>query len=171
LFRAERDRREVLARAERIWMSRGFGGATDGSRDRAASFIRRSGWLILLVLGVVGTAAVMATSGDARRGVYAAIGSASALAVLGALYLHRPRSVLPWVALGVTQVVWVVGDQLILTAETFPSVADAMYNLAYLLLVTSITLFVRTRSPRAEGTSLVDAAIVSVAVAVPGSCS
>jgi hypothetical protein len=103
---------------------------------------------------------------------YPALGLASVLAIVAGIVLYRPARPLPWILFAAGQLLFVAGDLLfgiyehLVGATPFPSPADALYLLGYPVLAAGLWLLIRQRSSRTDWTSLIDAATVTVALAI-----
>ena len=124
-------------------------------------------WWLYLAAGAAATGGyfLLPAGGLAQNLTYNVIGLVSALAILGAVRLHRPERPAMWYWFGASQIVWVGGDvifeyyQYVLDQSPYPSPADAFYLSAYPMLVVGFVLLVRGRRGR-DLAGLVDAAIV-----------
>ena len=107
-----------------------------------------------------------------RAALNSLIGLGCAAVVVLGVRRHRPARPLGWwlVAAGVAS--WALGDavysflDLVLHVDPFPSVADALYLLAYPLLAGGLWVFVRSRTDGRDRDSVIDSAIVSVGFAL-----
>ena len=105
---------------------------------------------------------------------FSLIGLSSVLAIFAGVRLNRPSRRLPWYLFAGGMSTFVVGDffyyslpQLMHHAPpTFPSVGDFFYLLVYPLLVAGVALLIRERNPGRDAVGLIDALIVSAAVAL-----
>ena len=103
---------------------------------------------------------------------YPALGLASVVTILAAIVWYRPSHVLPWLLFAAGQLLFVAGDALfgvyehVLGETPVPSAADALYLLGYPALAAGLWLLVRQRSSRTDWTSLIDAAMVTVALGI-----
>ena len=131
--------------------------------------VRVSAWAACLVGGGLAALAYFLIEGLSGDVIYVAIAGASALAMfIGALRVERRA---PWFFLAggvfflfIAEVIWVVLDQMGL--ETWPSIADVFYLLAYPLQAVAIFLLVRDRAPGRDRTGLIDAAVITVVMAL-----
>src|SRR3954452_24893965 len=134
----------------------------------------------LVVLAYVGVSIVLTIvyfalpTGLARDVVvYPLFGFGAAAAIAVGIFRYRPRDPLPWLLIAASCFLFAVGDLLfgvyeqILHRAPFPSVADFFYLAAYPVIAAGILLLVRLRSGGRDYGSLVDAAIITVAVGVP----
>jgi two-component system cell cycle response regulator len=145
-----------------------------GISTRAGSgFAGRAGWRAYLVAGFAlttgyyllpqhGVAAVV------RVVAYCAISASAAVAVALGVRRHRPRPRLPWLLLGLSQVVYASGDttfyiaHYVLHSTAFPAPADALYLGHYPLVVLGLTLLIRHRTPGRDLPGLLDASALAV---------
>jgi adenylate cyclase len=103
---------------------------------------------------------------------YPAIGLASVAAIVAGVQWHKPAQRLPWLLLAAGQLLFVLGDVLfglyehVLGSAPSPSPADGLYLLGYPVLAAGFWLLVRQRSSRTDWTSLIDAAMVTVALGI-----
>jgi class 3 adenylate cyclase len=103
---------------------------------------------------------------------YPALGFASGAAIVAGVLWHRPRYRLPWLLFAAGQFLFATGDVLftvydqILEESVFPSVADVSYLAGYPALAAGLWLLVRQRSSGRDWESLIDAAIVTIALGV-----
>src|SRR4051794_33143457 len=104
---------------------------------------------------------------------YPLIGFSSVVAIVAGVLWHRPARPLPWLLFAAGQLLFVIGDVLfgvyehVLHESPFPSVADYFYLLGYPVLAAGLWLLVRHRSSRRDWATLIDAAILTIALAVP----
>jgi diguanylate cyclase len=125
-------------------------------------------WLLWLGIGATATGAyfLVPVSHVASTITYDAIGLAAAVMMIVGVRLHRPAQPWIWYWFAAGQTVWVAGDVTygyfthVLSEDPFPSIADALYIVAYPLFVAGFLLLQRNRSRR-DAAGLVDAAIVA----------
>jgi two-component system cell cycle response regulator len=140
--------------------------------------IRASGghaWLGYLAGGIlVITAYFLAVATDAppvlRVTLYCAVSMSAAIAV----FVGRARSQparqlrLPWLFLGLSQVIYAIADICFYVAHDvfentdFPAMADPLYLSHYPLVVVGLILLIRLRTPGRDLPSLLDAATLAV---------
>ncbi|BCJ49330.1 hypothetical protein Asp14428_08050 [Actinoplanes sp. NBRC 14428] len=126
-------------------------------------------WWLWLAAGAPATGCyfLLPEGSLARNLGYNAIGLVSALLILLAVRLHRPRRPAMWYWFAAGQAVWVLGDVVYeyylygLRQEPYPSPADGFYLSAYPMLLIGLVLLVRRTAAR-DRAGLVDAAIVAV---------
>ncbi|KAA2261354.1 diguanylate cyclase [Solihabitans fulvus] len=100
--------------------------------------------------------------------LYCATSASGAAAILYGVRRNRPRPRLPWLLLGVSQLVYAAGDtsfyvsHYVFGATTFPSIADALYLAHYPLVVAALTLLIRRRTPGRDLPGILDAAVLTV---------
>ena len=132
---------------------------------------RHAWWLYLALLAPV-TAGYLA--GPLHAGlVYNAIGFSAVVAMVMGVRMHRPSARWAWYVLAVAELVFVGGDVL---AYNYPaifghalpsiSIADAFYLSCYPLTALGLALLIRSRSPGRDWASLIDAAIVTIGLAL-----
>ncbi|HEX3647090.1 MAG TPA: diguanylate cyclase [Pseudonocardiaceae bacterium] len=105
--------------------------------------------------------------------LYCLVSASAAVAVLGGAikYLNRDTR-LPWLVLGLSQVVYASADicfyvsHNILGNTAFPALADPLYLAHYPLVVVGLILLIRRRTPGRDLAGLLDAATVAVAAAL-----
>ncbi|MFG2043548.1 diguanylate cyclase [Dactylosporangium sp. NPDC048998] len=107
----------------------------------------------------------------ARVAVYLAISSSGAAAVWWGIARNRPAVRLPWLLLGLSQLVYASADAVfyvshyVLHSERFPSFADLLYLGHYPPLLAALLLLIRRREPRGAA-GLIDGLVVAVAAAL-----
>jgi diguanylate cyclase (GGDEF)-like protein len=101
------------------------------------------------------------------------IGFGSAGAVVVGTRMNRPSDPLPWYLLAAAILTLITGDTTynILTdildiSQPYPSVADAIYLLTYPLAAGGVFLMIRHRSPRRDVSALLDALVITAALAL-----
>ena len=102
-----------------------------------------------------------------------AIGFSSALAMLAGIKLYRPAMRTAWMLFALGMLLYVTGDAfyysypVIFRQEMpFPSVGDLFYLSVYPVLVSGLLMLLRRRNPGGDRPSLIDALIVSTALAL-----
>lgn len=135
------------------------------------------GWLAYLLVGLGVVAAYYLVPGqETGRAVRVALSclvSVSAAVALGyGLWRHRPAQWLPWLLLGVSQLVYAGGGIGVRMAHLFgvtvpwPAV-NLLYLSHYPLLVVALSLLVRARIPGRDVAGLLDAGVLVVVAALP----
>lgn len=104
--------------------------------------------------------------------VYPAISGGSVLLGWAALHRRAPARRSPWVLLLTGHSAWVAGDVLFiletqLWGSDWPAGSDILYLSGYAILAVGALQLVRSRRDGRDGTAALDAAIVTVGVAVP----
>ncbi|OZM72286.1 diguanylate cyclase [Amycolatopsis antarctica] len=133
-------------------------------------------WIGYLIGGVAAVCAyytsVLADAPPVVRvTLYCLVSASAAIAVLCGCLRNRPRSPLPWILIGLSQVVYAVADcyfyiaHFVLDITTFPALADIFYLGHYPLVVTGLVVFIRRRSPGGDLPALLDAALLAVVTA------
>jgi diguanylate cyclase (GGDEF)-like protein/PAS domain S-box-containing protein len=95
-------------------------------------------------------------------------------ATLVGVWLNRPRSKTPWYLVAVSGLCAVTADALYaieleqIGSVPFPSTADYFALGSYVVLAVALLLMIRRQSPGRDWPSLIDAAIVTVGVAIVG---
>src|SRR5262249_21925437 len=103
--------------------------------------------------------------------VYCATSASAAVAVVAMVLRPAPQR-LPWLLLGLAQVVYAVADttfyvlHYLLDNLEYPGLSDLFYLSHYPLVVAGLTLLIRRRSPGRDRASLIDAAMLAVAAAM-----
>jgi diguanylate cyclase (GGDEF)-like protein/PAS domain S-box-containing protein len=104
--------------------------------------------------------------------VYNVIGGSALFALIVGTKINSAPRRLPWYLFAIGQALFVTGDALAYNYERifgsalpFPSIADPFYLAFYPLLVAGMLLLIRERSEARDRASLIDALIVTVAVA------
>jgi PAS domain S-box-containing protein len=96
---------------------------------------------------------------------------ATAAIVVGILW-HKPANPWPWLFFAAGQFVFAIGDVLfgvyvhVLEDDSFPSPADGFYLAGYPLIAAGLWLLLRQRTTRRDWASLIDAAILTVALGI-----
>jgi PAS domain-containing protein len=145
--------------------------------DRTAKRINIASlvWIAFLAVGGVLLALYLFVPPLAGSGpLINLLGLAPVLAIAAGVRLHRPQAKLAWgcVALGFT-LFW-LGDlytysyPLLLERDVpFPSLGDAAYLLVYPALIAGVVILARRRRRRGDRGSAIDAAIMTVGLALP----
>jgi len=128
-------------------------------------------WWWWLAAGTLATGGYFLLPADSRwqNIAYNVIGFVSALTIVLAVRLHRPRHARMWYWFAAGQFTWVAGDVTyefylyVLHREPYPSAADAFYLSAYPMLIFGLLVLVRGRSRR-DVAGLLDAAIVATSL-------
>ena len=102
-----------------------------------------------------------------------AIGLSSAVAMLVGTRMHRPATRVAWHLFALGHVLFVIGDlfyysyPLIFDTEIpFPSIGDLFYLSVYPALIAGVLILIRRRNPGGDRPSLIDALIISTALAL-----
>jgi two-component system cell cycle response regulator len=130
-------------------------------------------WVFYLVAGFMGVAAYYLTvflgaPPILRVLFYCVVSASAAVAVFYGCYRNRPSAVLPWVLLGLSQVVYASADTSFyvshfITGNTeYPALADVLYLAHYPLLVAGLIALIRLRTPTWDLPSLLDVALLAV---------
>ena len=137
------------------------------SRDRVPL------WLAFLAVGAVGLAihASLETGSLTQSFVYDAIGASAVLIALIAISRHAPDRRLPWLLMAFGQALFVAGDLAwnwyeLQGEDPFPSVADGLYLAGYPFLALGLLLLIRRRLSDGDRGGLLDAAILTAAMAI-----
>jgi len=125
-------------------------------------------WVAVLVVGVLLTGAYFMVSGTVgQASIYFLVGITSATVIL-----FRSRTMskgrLPWVLLGLMQLLWAIGDliwdgyELLGLPLPYPSIADVFYLAAYPVGMIGFVLYVRRRAGKQATGVLKDATIFAL---------
>jgi PAS domain-containing protein len=100
--------------------------------------------------------------------LWASLGLSSVVAILIGVRRNRPERPLAWYLLAAGVTMFAAGDftynilTLVLHQNNpFPSLADGFYLAMYPLCATALALFIRSRTPSADRSSLIDALIIT----------
>jgi diguanylate cyclase (GGDEF)-like protein len=128
-------------------------------------------WTLLSVLAVGGY--FLVPNGTWQSNVYYdALGMASAAAVVFGARIHRPSKPILWYLLAAGLALWSLGDmafgfnRFVLERELFPSIADALYLPAYVVIAAALFVMIRGRTSRRDRAGLLDASIISTGLAL-----
>jgi hypothetical protein len=140
---------------------------TSASRaSRAVGYWLTAGVLMLAVYFLL-------PAGLARDTIYyPQIGLAAAAAIVAGTIWLRPQYPLPWLLFAAGQALFAVGDLLaglyddVIHSDQFPSAADGFYLAGYPVLAAGLWLLVRQRASGRDLGTLIDAAIITVALGV-----
>jgi diguanylate cyclase (GGDEF)-like protein len=130
-------------------------------------------WVVYLITGFLGVALYYVTVAlEAppwlRVTLYCLVSASAAVAVFLGCARNRPRVWLPWVLLGLSQVVYALADtsfyvsHYIVGDTAFPALADVLYLSHYPLLVAGLIALIRLRTPGWDLPSVLDAALLAV---------
>ena len=130
-------------------------------------------WLAFLAAGSVAVLlhASLETGSLTQSFLYDVIGASAVLVALVAIARHRPDRRAPWLLMAFGQALFVAGDLVWNWYESqgedpFPSVADALYLAGYPFLALGLLLLIRRRLSDGDRGGLLDAAILTTAVAI-----
>ncbi|TCO55031.1 diguanylate cyclase [Actinocrispum wychmicini] len=134
-------------------------------------------WLLYLAVGLgieVVYYLVPASSGGvvARVVLYCLVSASASVAVFVGVWRNEPRPPLPWILLGLSQVVYASADAYFYVAHyllgdlDYPSVADPLYLAHYPLVVAGLLLLIRQRRPGRDLPGVLDAAVLAVVAAM-----
>ncbi|WP_433383532.1 diguanylate cyclase [Actinoplanes sp. CA-142083] len=135
----------------------------------------RRAWLWWLVLGVpVALCYPWLPGGSLVAGIgFEGVGALTFLVMLVAIRRRRPPQSRMWLFLAAGTGASVLGDLIydvltnVMHVDAYPSVADVFYLLSYPLTVAGLAMLVRGRTRGRDRVGLIDAAIVSTALALP----
>jgi diguanylate cyclase (GGDEF)-like protein len=134
-------------------------------------------WLLYLVAGLVLQAVyyvVPASDGGVvvRVVLYCLITTSAGIAVFAGVWRNGPKPRMPWVLLGLSQIVYAAADAYFYVAHyllrilDYPSIADPLYLAHYPLVVAGLLLLIRRRAPGRDLPRLLDAAVIAVVAAM-----
>jgi two-component system, cell cycle response regulator len=134
-------------------------------------------WLGYLIVGLVaiGSYYLIPAQGAgviARVSLYCLTSASAAIAVLWGVLRNLPRPRLPWLLLGLSQVIYAAADSTfyilhyILNRTGYPSLADPFYLGHYPLVVVALLLLIRRRTPGRDLPSVLDASVLAVVAAM-----
>jgi diguanylate cyclase (GGDEF)-like protein/PAS domain S-box-containing protein len=134
--------------------------------------LSRHGWWLYLALMAAVSVAYLA--GPLKAGpVFNVVGLSASIAIVVGVRKHKPSARLPWYLIALGQSLFVAGDVLAYNYQTFfgkplpfPSIADPVYLLVAPVTVAGLLLLIRKRNPGRDWTSLVDAVIVTLGLAL-----
>ena len=137
--------------------------------------VRRHAWAAYLVGGALLTLLYMTLAPLKGSGpVFNVLGLTPAVAILAGLRLHRPDSRAPWWFFSAGFLLFWLGDlytysypKLLGREVPFPSLGDGFYVAVYPVLMVGLLLMVRRRASRSTDRGAIDAAILTVGLAVP----
>src|SRR6185503_10174723 len=166
--RAERARRAASPRR----------GARGGRMTRPAAhrpWIASYGWIAFLGAGALITVLYLFVKPFAGSGpVMNVLGLAPVLAIVAGVRIYRPQARLAWSFVAIGFLLFWLGDlytysyPLLLNREVpFPSLGDAAYIAVYPALIAGVVILQRRRNRRGERGSAIDAAILTVGLALP----
>jgi diguanylate cyclase (GGDEF)-like protein len=126
-------------------------------------------WRAYLVGGALVLAAYLEIpEGIPRDVVYVAVGLSSVVAMVVGVRGYRPLRAAAWYWMAAGQLCWVLGDALyswyqdVAGISPFPSPADALYLVAYPLIVAGLVVLIRARKSGLDISGLIDSSIVTV---------
>lgn len=103
--------------------------------------------------------------------LYDVVGASAVVIALVAIRRWRPDRMLPWLLMAAGQALFVAGDLAwnyyeFIGEEPFPSIADALYLSGYPFMALGLYLLIRRRVAGGDRSGLLDAAILTTAVAI-----
>jgi diguanylate cyclase (GGDEF)-like protein len=132
-----------------------------------------SWWFLAAGVGATLVYFLTASNADVQSLTYELVAGLSAAAVVVGARFHQPERPAAWHLLAVGIALWAVGDLLwsangtVFDTHPFPSIADVAYLASYPLLLAGLWRLVHDRLPGRDRAALLDAAAVTVAVALP----
>jgi diguanylate cyclase (GGDEF)-like protein len=100
--------------------------------------------------------------------LYSMVSTSSAIAVLYGCYRYRPKPMLPWLLLGLGEVIYAAADTSFYVSHyiggdlSYPALADVFYLSHYPMVVAGLVLLIRLRTPGRDLPAVLDAALVAV---------
>jgi diguanylate cyclase (GGDEF)-like protein len=132
-----------------------------------------SPWLVYLGIGAVLLLvhAALETGSLPQSFLYDGIGASAVAVALIGVWRHRPERVAPWLLMAAGQGLFVAGDLAwnwfeIIGVDPFPSIADVLYLSGYPFIALGLFLLIRRRLAGGDRGGVVDAAILTTAVAI-----
>ena len=131
-------------------------------------------WSAYLVAFTIGAAAYLWLPPVAHNGVlFNVLGLSTAVALVAGARRQSETRRLPWYLFAAGQVLFVIGDDFYytypkLTGENvpFPSIGDGFYLAFYPAAMAGLLLLIRHRNPQRDTSSLIDALIITIGVAL-----
>jgi diguanylate cyclase (GGDEF)-like protein len=137
------------------------------------SFVRSGPWLAYLAAGAIALVihALLETGSLPQSFLYDAIGASAVVVAILGVRRHRPDRMAPWLLIAAGQALFVAGDLVwnwfeIIGDDPFPSIADVLYLAGYPFIALGLFLMIRHRLAGGDRGGLVDAAILTTAVAI-----
>ena len=145
------------------------------TRQASSSTIASRAWIAFLAVGAIVTALYLFVKPFAGSGpVMNILGAAPVLAIVAGVRLYRPQARIAWWLVAVGFLLFWMGDlytysyPLLLDREVpFPSLGDAAYLAVYPALIAGVLVLQRRRTRRGDRGSAIDAAIMTVGLALP----
>jgi diguanylate cyclase (GGDEF)-like protein len=126
-------------------------------------------WRAYMLGGVLAIAGYLFVPDGVPRDVaYIAVGLSCVVALLVGIRVNRPVNPRAWYLMAAGQLSWVAGDAIyswyadVRGVVPFPSIADALYLVAYPLLAAGFALFVRARQRSRDFGAVIDSVIVTL---------
>ena len=146
--------------------------ASSGAQAPAAETSFEQRWRVALVAAVLVCLAYALIPRDSVAVdtiLYAGLEALAGVAIIIGIRLHRPNAPTAWWALAAALFSWMVADVIwgfyqAADKDPFPSWADPFYLLGYALIGVAFAIAARARATRIDLRSLIDPAIVCVAV-------
>jgi diguanylate cyclase len=141
--------------------------------DQPRSRSRVPLWAAFAAVGVAALVVhrLMETGSPGQNWFYDVIGASAVAVALVGVYVNRPERRLPWLLMAAGQGLFVAGDILwnyyeAIGEEPFPSMADVLYLAGYPFFALGLMLLIRRRIGDGDRGGLLDAAILTTAVAI-----
>jgi diguanylate cyclase (GGDEF)-like protein/PAS domain S-box-containing protein len=137
--------------------------------------VRRRAWMVYLAAGVLATVLYLTTAPlKGNTFVMFALGLSPVIAIPCAIRLHQPEAKAPWYWFAGGFLLFWLGDlytysypKLTGNETPFPSLGDGAYIAVYPALMVGLLLVVRRRAARSTDRGAIDAAILTIGLAVP----
>lgn len=130
-------------------------------------------WLVYGLASLIPIIVYFQLEGAAASHMYDAIGLVAGIMILVGVRVNRPKHKLPWLLIGVGQLLLVAGDiiwayyKLVAhIAVPFPSTADALYLAAYPTMGAGILLLVHYRTKGRDKNALIDASCITIGLGI-----
>ena len=130
-------------------------------------------WMAYLAAGLVVLLlhAALESGSMIQSLLYDVVGASAVGVAMIAIRVHRPDRAMPWILMALGQGFFVFGDLMwnyytAVGEEPFPSVADALYLAGYPFVAAGLFLLIRRRLAGGDRSGLLDAGILTTAVAI-----
>jgi signal transduction histidine kinase len=133
--------------------------------------LRRFAWLIYLFgAGAVASVYWSVSHEASKLIIWPLVGYSSVAAIIVGTKIHKPQASRAWYVLAAGAGLFIVGDNaysyrdLVLHTISFPSFVDFIYLSMYPVMIVGLAILVRRRSQERDWDSVIDAAIITVAL-------
>ena len=135
-------------------------------------YVSTRSWVVLLAVGLSGAVAHTFLPAGPGMLTYVAVGVISVSAMLVGIRRHHLEPAGPWLLIAgglalsmIADLIW-YGYDLLLDIDTFPSIADLLYLLAYPAHAFGLAWLIQLRNGHTDRATAIDAAIVTVGAGV-----